>query len=185
MAESGTRKVRARGLLFVTLGEWLSVTKGDEALGDLKDSLAPETKQLVISAQKGGWYPLEQLVSALRAYASKYRPDKVTWGEFGVFLSDVSLMTSFRGLIVFIDPVTLMKRIPLFWGRYFDGCDMNVENVREKEAVLSLDLPFETDVISPLFSGWLRHALELVGADKIGISGEGCRWKARWRWPAE
>lgn len=154
-------------------------------MGDLNETLSPETRELVLSAQKGGWYPLEQLLSALHAYATMYKPDEVRWGEFGVYLSDVSLMTSFRGLIVFIDPITLMKRIPLFWGRYFDGCDMNVDRVREKEAVLSLDLPFAADVISPLFSGWLRHALELVGADKIDIAGEGCRWKASWRWPAE
>jgi len=177
--------VKARGLLFQTMAGWIRKRHGFEPSEGLKHRLDAETLETLVSADKGGWYPLGRLVAALAACSELPASSPACFAEFGRYLCQVSLTTSFRGLIVFIDPVTLMKRMPLFWRRYFDAGLMRVEKVTDSGAVLSLAEPIHAPSVRRLFTGWIEHALEMVDAEDIKVSEEDCRWEVSWRWSAD
>ncbi len=178
------KEFKTRGLLFTTLAEWLENSYPEESRRAVKQSLSAGTLELLETASKGGWYPLKHLVEILRCCQAEKGKALRSCMDFGNYLCELSLSTSFKGLIVFIDPVTLVKRVPLFWERYFNAGRMRAEKVSEGQAVLSLEDPLDEDTVIKLFSGWLEHALTTVGARNVEINGTQSRWELSWLWSA-
>ncbi|MBN2250689.1 MAG: hypothetical protein JW724_01265 [Candidatus Altiarchaeota archaeon] len=177
-----TTELKARGLLFKILTDWFSDRFGSEISKELKPDLDKETLDTLDSAEKGGWYPAERLIDTLTVCAQKPGASADCLSDFGSYLCHVSLTTSFRGLIVFIDPMTLMKRMPLFWRRYFNGVDLKAEQVSQADAVLSLEYDIGKGLIGKMFSGWLTQALEMIGANEIKVDEADFRWDVSWQW---
>jgi len=182
MAETQALNVGVRGLVFTIFADWLKAKQGEERFEEIKKGLQVESLELLASAQKGKWYPLQHLVALLEFCGQGTDSSQGSWLEFGSYLCEVSLTTSFKGLIVFIDPVTLMKRMPLFWRRYFNAGDMSVQKVSSGEALLVLGESVGRGVIPAVFEGWLKHALKMVGATGIEVQGSDCRWQLSWTW---
>lgn len=177
-------QVKSRGLLFTTIVQWLERNYSEELCNSIMESISPLALATLQSAEKSGWYPVEHLVEILRACPGKSDAVHRSCMDFGNYLCELSLSTSFKGLIVFIDPVTLIKRIPLFWDRYFDAGRMRADDVSNGKAMLRLEEPLGEETVTHLFSGWLEHALSMVGARNIEITGSQSHWKLTWFWTA-
>lgn len=182
MADTQAIDVKTRGLVFAVLAGWIKEKQGEDSFEDVARDLSPKTFDLLRSAQKGKWYLLEELTTLLEACGQKTDSPQNAWAEFGAYLCEVSLTTSFRGLIVFIDPVTLMKRMPLFWKRYFNAGDIRAEDVQPGKATLALAEPIGGEVITVMFTGWLRQALKMIGATGIEARGSDCCWQVSWEY---
>jgi hypothetical protein len=173
--------VKARGLVFTVLGDWLKEKHGEEGFAELIKGLSAEASELLSSARDGSKYPLQQLIAVLEAGARKSDSPHAYWAEFGSYLCKVSLATSFKGLIAYIDPVTLIKRMPSFWWRYFSAGDMQIEEVGRTKAVLSLGNPIGGEVISAMFTGWFDYALQKTDAAEVKVEAKGARWSISWQ----
>lgn len=185
MAKTGVENLKARGLLFKTLAEWFHDRYGCDPKEKLETQLDAETLKILASAEKGGWYPANHLVDTLKACCQASGASSTWLPEFGGYLCQVSLTTSFRGLIVFIDPMTLMKRMPLFWRRYFNGIELRAERVNRSDTTLTIEEEIGEGLISKMFSGWLKYALEMIGADQIEVNQEKLGWDLSWQWSAD
>jgi len=177
--------LKVRGLLFKTLSDWYRNNYDCEVGEKFAKVLEPETLGIMESAEKGGWYPAEHLMSVLKTCCEdkgKSKGASANLSDYGRYLCQVSLTTSFRGLIVFIDPMTLMKRMPLFWRRYFSGIELHAESVSESNAELSLADEFGKELIPGMFAGWLNHALEMIGAEDIKVAQGERKWDVSWEW---
>jgi hypothetical protein len=72
--------------------------------------------------------------------------------------------------------------MPLFWKRYFSGGELNTEKVEQSNAILTIADSFNQQTLCRMFSGWLKHALEMVGADRVNVTEKKCRWNISWQW---
>ncbi|MBD3285916.1 DUF2378 family protein [candidate division WOR-3 bacterium] len=183
-----SQNLKVRGLLFNILSDWYRDKYDCEVGEKFNKVLGPDTLGLLESAEKGSWYPAEHLMTVLKT-CCQGREQKLkaaaNLADYGRYLCEVSLTTSFRGLIVFIDPMTLMKRMPLFWRRYFSGVELKAERVSESNAVLILADELGEDLIPRMFAGWLNHALEMIGAEDINVAQGNRNWDVSWEWSSD
>lgn len=182
MATVETTEIKARGLLFTTLATWLGTQLREEELARFHAGLNDDTMKIIYSAEKGAWYPLQHLVSALSYLVGANKCGGNPLCEFGRHLCETSLTTSFKGLIVFIDPLTFIKRIPLFWRRYFRGGGVIISTLSPDKASVNFDAAVRNDTVLALFSGWLEQALNMVGASDIDIEVSEKAWQVSWSW---
>jgi len=182
MAPTQTLSVKTRGLVFAVLEDWLRDKLDDEEAAELRKSLPADTCEFLDAVKKGAWYPLERLLEALTVCAAHSGNPRDSWMDFGSYLCKVSLTTSFKGLIAYIDTVTFMRRLPIFFRRYFNGGDMRAEEVSGKQAVVSLQLPGGGEVLATVLAGWLRQALEMIGLQVVDIQTQEIPSRLRVSW---
>ncbi|MBD3285024.1 hypothetical protein GF359_01490 [candidate division WOR-3 bacterium] len=180
MEEIKVLDVGVRGTIFTVFGEWLKGKLGEDKLNRFKGLLQAETAELLSRASRVKRYPLEKLLDILEVSEEKLAIS--AWDEFGVYLCEHSLSTRFSDLAAYLDPETFIRRIPLFWSRYFDAGKMRVAELSDDRAQLKLDEPFGDERIVLIFNGWFRQALSMMRASEINVESEGFSWSLSWRW---
>jgi len=180
MEETKVLNVGVRGTVFTTFGEWVKDRTGTDVFNQLKESLSAEEAELVTKASKIKRYPLERLLGVFDA--AQKRLNLSEWDEFGVYLCAFSLSTRFSDLTAYLDPETFIRRMPLFWSRYFDAGKMKVAELSDSKAILKLDEPVGDERIVHVFVGWFRQALSMMRASDIKVEGAEFSWRLSWKW---
>ncbi len=170
------------GLVFLSFAEWLTIEKREKELAGLEGTVHKETFELLRSADKSRKYPITHLSDLFDACREKLAFGNERWEAFGVHLCKVSLHTRFGGLASYLDPETFITRVPLFWWRYFEGSNMDVDDVTARSAFLRLREPAGVDELTPLFTGWLKEAMRMMDATGVEVDALDYTWRLSWEW---
>jgi hypothetical protein len=180
MAATQTVKVQVRGPVFTTFGEWFTDKKGKDAYLEFKNRLPEEVSATLAGANRVKRYPLTHLLTLFEVAEEHFKVKELN--EYGAYLCAFSLSTRFRDLAAYLDPETFIRRMPLFWSRYFDGGNLEAEELAPGSAFLKLRNPIGNQSITLMFAGWFRQALFMMRATDVSVEGKDYSWKLAWKW---
>lgn len=180
MAATQTVKVQVRGPVFTTFGEWFADVKGKNFYVEFKNRLPEEVSATLGEANRVKRYPLTHLLSLFEIAGEHFNVKELD--EYGAYLCAFSLSTRFRDLAAYLDPETFIRRVPLFWSRYFDTGNLEVIELAPGKAILKLREPIGNHGITKMFTGWFRQALLMMRATNICVEGKDYTWHLSWNW---
>ncbi len=180
----GMGDAHVKGALLVHLRAHVIERDGDAAWKQLVAKL-PEVDRATLDSLivSSAWYPVGAWNRALDLHLGAHAADAgAEMTAVARRVADADLHTVFKMLLKLASPETVLRRTTWLWERYFDRGGMTVYEDAPHDWRLRLDAPTGEDdgasepTCAHGVSGWLTHALHLVGAKRAVITHTRCRF---------
>lgn len=170
-------EARTKGIGFLNVKAFVCERFGERAWSELIASLPPADRDEIASIVTVGWYRLPLYARIITEIDHKHgRGDLSLVEQIGMFEAEHDLTTIHRMFLRMANPAFIIEQVGKYWARFNDTGHWKVDRPTAHSAIATLR---DWGIVNPALCrenvGYIRRALELVGAREVVVDHKRCR----------
>ncbi|HOY83000.1 MAG TPA: hypothetical protein PLB92_12775 [Rhodoglobus sp.] len=184
-------EARTKGIGFLNVKAFVCERYGERSWNELIGILPPADRDEIAAVVTVGWYRLPLYARLIREIDRTHgRGDLALVEQIGSFEAERDLTTIHRMFLRMANPAFIVEQVGKYWARFNDTGDWEVKRIDSRSATAILrNWGVVDSALCRENVGYIRRALELVGARDVIVDHKRCRcsgagecvYEGKWR----
>lgn len=179
-----------RGISLISIREYVKSRLGEEGLEGFFSRFPKGEPEIILSAQKGEWYPFKLQQHLREQVVLEFNPKDPRQAIYDmvVFTANYEISIFLKAILAYLPVKLVLKKTADIWDKYYRPGRMELVNYNGDSACFEVKGFAHDELFCPTMYAWLKIAGQNMGFENTKIvqtacihEGDAlCRWEVSW-----